>query len=137
MSQSEESSNKSEDYDYYEPEDFQAERAVRDRVGEEVNDPKTFEGAVRIAAGNLDSYGIPVNIEIAKKVITFAQMYIPNYEIKNPTACILSYMCVKDGEIVEKNFNEMVKIINKNKDLNIKIEDFIRYCRMWLIYIKK
>ena len=119
------------DYDYYEPEDFGQERAILERVGGEIDDPKTFEGAVRIANRNLDAY-ITVSPNIAKNVIVTAQKHIPNYETKNPTACILSYMCIKNGKIEKKVFDEIVKIITKNKELNIRLEDLIRYCRMWL-----
>ena len=123
------------DYDYYEPEDFGQERAVLERVGGEIDDPKTFDGAVRIANRNLDSY-ISVSENIAKNVIIAAEKFIPNYETKNPTACILSYMCIKNGEINETTLEKVSKIISKNKELSIKLEDLIRYCRMWITYIE-
>lgn len=123
-----------EDYDEYYEDDLGAERAVLERVAQEVDDPKTFEGALRIANRNLENYNASVSENTAKNIILVAETKIPNYETKNPYACILSYMCIKNGVIHPSSFTDISKVITKYKDLNIKVEDLVRYCRMWLTY---
>lgn len=125
----------SSDNDSYQSDDFQAERGAYDRTGLEDDDPKTFQGAVKIAGKNLSEY-IPGTELITNKIIIAAEKYIPNWEVKNANACILSYMCIKNNKINTEMFSKISIVIEKNKHFNIKKEDLIRYCRMWIKYNK-
>lgn len=61
---------------------------------------------------------------------------VPNARYKNPTAFVLGYGLTKLGDINKRDLNSLAKQL-KQLELNVRVEDIIRYSTMWITIRKK
>ncbi len=108
--------------DYNDGEELRAGIDAYGRVGEEYNED--------IAAVNVkwNSLHLILNLPEEFSAMQRALENIPNLKAKNPEALVLSYYCIVNGRIDRNRF----LFVSKNKKLNVRQPDILRYCRLWL-----
>lgn len=106
-----------------------AEAKKLQRLQKQVESDEYFKTLLEISIQKYNEFLKFNNEQLGYVRNSYYSLIYPNY--KNSTCLLISYYCLdKNKNIVEDKLKKVEKNILKNEK-DFKIEDIIRYCRLW------